>query len=306
MKISTIITEQLGVDLPILGAPMFLVSYVDLVVAVSEAGGVGCFPSMNFRTVEELSDTLDEIRSRTSKPIGVNIILYKEHNPQWGRQLEVCLDHKVELIITSMGTPRSVVKEARSAGSRVYCDVTNLRQAQLVAKGGADALIAVSQGAGGHAGAISPFALVPYLKKETGLPIIAAGSITDGRQMAASFALGADAVYVGTRLIATHESRASDEYKAMVLAAKPEEIIYTDSVSGVNANWLKSSLERWEKSRGEQGTIENHEMALKRWRDIWSAGHGVGSMDHVEHAGEVIRRMATEYMQIRENLPGIQ
>ncbi len=302
MKISTPLTELLGIDLPIIGAPMFLVSYADLVVAVSEAGGIGTFPSMNFRSLDELRDVLREIRQRTRKPIGVNIVLYKEHNPQWARQLEICLEFGVELIITSMGTPRTVVREARSTGARVFCDVVTLRQAQVVAKAGADALIAVSGGAGGHAGTISPFSLVPYLAEETGLPVIAAGSVTNGKQMAAALSLGAAGVYVGTRLIATPESRASEEYKAMLLASVPEEIVYTDSVSGVPANWLQRSLDRLEKLResGESGD------EFKRWRDIWSAGHGVAQIRRIEPAGEVIASMAREYEAVRRALPPME
>ncbi|EMG23599.1 nitronate monooxygenase domain protein [Leptospira interrogans serovar Copenhageni str. LT2050] len=166
MKLNTRITKMLGIDLPIIGAPMFLVSYPDLVVAVSEAGGIGCFPSLNYRSPEQLKDGLQEIRSKTKKPIGVNLILHKSHNPNWSKQLQVVLDAKVELLITSLGSPRTVVNEAKSVGAKVFCDVTTLKHANIVAKAGADALIAVAQGAGGHAGNISPFSLYPYLKKE--------------------------------------------------------------------------------------------------------------------------------------------
>lgn len=228
MKIKTKISEMLKIDLPIIAAPMFLVSYPELVVAVSEAGGIGCFPSLNYRTPEQLREGILEIRSKTKKPIGVNLILHKEHNPNWAKQFEVVMDLKVELIITSLGTPRTIAKEIKSNGSILFCDVTTLKHANIVAKSGADALIAVSQGAGGHAGAITPFALIPYLKKEIGLPVIAAGAISTGSQMAAALSLGADAVYIGTRFIATPESRAQNEYKQMLIDSSPDEIVYTE------------------------------------------------------------------------------
>jgi len=297
MKIKTSISEMLGIDLPVIGAPMFLVSYPDLVTAVSEAGGLGCFPSMNYRSTEELKDAIQEIKSRTKKPFGVNIILYKEHNPNWKRQLEICLEEKVKLIITSMGTPRTVVREARDAGSLVFCDVTTGRMAEIVAKSGANALIAVSQGAGGHAGSISPFSLVPHLKESTGLPVIAAGSIGTGAQMAAAFALGAEAVYIGTRLIASNESGAKKEYKQMLVDSIPEDIVYTDSVSGIPANWLKSSLEKF-------NPVEKHDTKdeFKRWRDIWSAGQGVGQIHSVEPAEKIIKNMCEEYESARNKM----
>ena len=160
MKIKTKITEMLNIDVPIIGAPMFLVSYPDLVAAVSNAGGIGTFPALNYRSIEALKDGIQEIRTKTNKPIGVNIILFKRHNPKWYEQLKVCLDEKVDLIIASLGTPKSVLGEIRSAGAKIFCDVTTLKHARIVAKIGVDAIIAVSQGAGGHAGAISPFSLI--------------------------------------------------------------------------------------------------------------------------------------------------
>ena len=302
MRISTRVSDMLGIDLPILGAPMFLVSYPDLVVAVSEAGGIGCFPALNYRTTEELRDGLQEIRSRTDKPIGVNLILYKDHNPNWPRQFEVCLEEKVELIITSLGSPRTVVQEAKAVGAKVFCDVTTLRHAKVVAKAGADALIAVAQGAGGHAGNISPYALIPQLKAERDLPVIAAGAISDGKQMAASLALGADAVYLGTRLIATPEAKAAEGYKNMIVESTADDIVYTAEISGIPANWLKKSVEKAD----APSRIAGDEDEYKRWRDIWSAGHGVSQIGAVQPAGEIVRSMAEEYDAIRRSLPALE
>lgn len=307
MKIRTKITEMLGIDLPIIGAPMFLVSYPDLVVAVSEAGGIGCFPALNYRTVDQLRQGLEEIRSRTKKPIGVNLILHKEHNPFWAKQFEVCLEFKVELIITSLGSPRTIISEAKSVGAKVFCDVTTLRHAQIVAKAGADALIAVCHGAGGHAGTISPYVLIPQLIEETGLPVIAAGAISAGKQMAASLALGAEAVYVGTRLIATPEAKASDEYKKMILESTAEDLIYTAEISGIPANWLKKSVERAKIKQpatiaGATSEAEI-EKEYKRWRDIWSAGQGITQIKEIKPAREIVYEMAKEYLEIIKKLP---
>ncbi|TGL65634.1 NAD(P)H-dependent flavin oxidoreductase [Leptospira jelokensis] len=312
MKIKTKISEMLKIDLPIIAAPMFLVSYPELVVAVSEAGGIGCFPSLNYRTPEQLREGILEIRSKTKKPIGVNLILHKEHNPNWAKQFEVVMDLKVELIITSLGTPRTIAKEIKANGSSLFCDVTTLKHANIVAKSGADALIAVSQGAGGHAGAITPFALIPYLKKETGLPVIAAGAISTGSQMAAALSLGADAVYIGTRFIATPESRAQNEYKQMLIDSSPDEIVYTEKISGIPANWLAKSVERSPDiledgpkkiAAGHAGGEKAIEQEYKRWRDIWSAGQGVAQIETVKPAGEIVKEIASEYLATINSLP---
>ncbi|TGN11130.1 NAD(P)H-dependent flavin oxidoreductase [Leptospira ilyithenensis] len=312
MKINTPITEMLKIDLPIIAAPMFLVSYPELVVAVSEAGGIGCFPSLNYRTPEQLKDGLQEIRSKTKKPIGVNIILHKDHNPNWAKQFEVVMEMKVELIITSLGTPRTIAKEIKANGAHLFCDVTTLKHANIVAKSGADALITVAQGAGGHAGNITPFALIPYLKKETGLPVIAAGAISGGAQMAAALALGADAVYVGTKFIATNESRAQNEYKQMLIDSVPEEIIYTEKISGIPANWLEKSVKKSPElmessprkiAEGHAGGEHAMEQEYKRWRDIWSAGQGVAQIENVRPAKDVIDEMVKEYLEIVGKLP---
>lgn len=301
MKIATKITELLKIDLPVFGAPMFLISYPDLVVEVSEAGGIGCFPALNFRKPEDLKDGLAEIRSRTKKPIGVNIIMHQRHNPNWAEQFEICMDFKVELIITSLGTPRSIIKEAKDSGTKVFCDVTTLRHAELVAKTGADALIAVAQGAGGHSGAISPFSLIPYLKKEIGLPVIASGAISSGQQMAAAFSLGADAVYIGTRLIATPEAKASEEYKQMLIDAKPEDIVYTPEISGIPANWIRQSMEKLGEIKGASSLSDEY----KRWKDIWSAGHGVAQIESIVPAREIIFSMINEYKEVILGLPNV-
>lgn len=301
MQVRTRISERLGIDYPIIGAPMFLVSYPELVCAVSNAGGIGSMPALNYRTSDELRRGLDEIRSLTQKPVGISLILHKEHNPRWAEQFEICLEYKVELLITSLGSPRSLIKEAKSVVAKVFCDVTTLKHARIVAKADADAIIAVAQGAGGHAGAISPFALIPYLKAEIPeLPVVAAGAISTGSQLASAPALGADAVYVGTRLIATPEARADARYKQMLIDSVPEEIIYSARISGIPANWLKRLIDGLDSDfRPDTGLNVN----AKSWKGVWSAGHGVAQLTDTRPAADVIRCMVDQYQQTKKELP---
>ena len=288
----TKLTEMFEIPLPILGAPMFLISHTDLVVAVSEAGGMGCFPAVNYRTITELKEAISEIKSRTKAPFGVNVIFSKVRNPLWSQQIEACIEGEVKLIITSMGTPRTILSDIKKTSTKVFSDIITLRHALIVTKAGVDGLIPVSQGAGGHAGTINPFSLIPFIKKETGLPIIAAGCITNGQQMAAAMSLGADGVYVGTRLIATTESKAPDEYKQMILESIPEEIEYTDRVSGIHANWMKKSLKRFDSGKN-----------AKQWKDVYSAGQGVGQINEIKGAKILINEMKQDYLSTIKNLP---
>lgn len=322
------ICEMLGIDVPIVGAPMFLVSYPELVSAVTRAGGIGCFPSANYRSFEELGAGMEEMRASIGAgdgvqrlPIGVNIILHEGHNPDWRGQFDTALKHKADVIIFSLGVKRDVVREAQAAGAKVFFDVTTLRHAKLAAKSGVDAIIAVCQGAGGHAGTVTPFSLIPEIKAhpDIDVPVLAAGAISNGAQMAAALCLGADGVYIGTRLIATPEARAAQEYKTMILESNASDVVYSAEISGIPANWLGPSFEVWKKSQepgaGESMTLVGHETEspagqgelseeLKRWRDIWSAGQGVAQIQAVEPAGEIITGMARECKEILTRLAG--
>lgn len=299
MQVQTKITRLLNIEYPVIGAPMFLVSGPELVAAVSNAGGMGTFASMSYRTLDDLKEAVCQIRKRTNKAFGMNIVLHRAHNPLWQEHFQLAIDEKIPLIITSMGTPRSIIKDAHNHNIKVFCDVVSLKQAEVVAKAGADALITVAQGAGGHAGSISPFSLIPYIKEAVDVPVIAAGSISRGIHMAAAFSLGADAVYVGTRFIATPEANASLEYKQALIHADPEDIIYSDKISGVNANWLKESFDRWLKYNAG----EIHDIKLKRWIDIWSAGHGVAQIHDIQPVSKIIADMMEEYQDVKIRLP---
>jgi nitronate monooxygenase len=290
-KIETEFTRMIDVDYPIIGAPMFLISYEEIVIAVAEAGGLGAIPLPNFRATEDLKYTLDKIREKTDKPIGVNIHLSGLFD--WKAQLALCLDAGVKFFITSLGDPRLILSDVHKNGGRVFADIISLEQGLKSRDRGVDGLIAVAAGAGGHCGTIPTIIFVPYLKAKTGLPIIAAGGISTGAQMAAAMAIGACAVITGTRLIATHESRAKDAYKAAVLAAGPGDIICTDRISGNPASWLAESIKDFEKMP---------DVRSKRWRDLWSAGLSVAQTEEMKSAGDVIQEMVEEYQRVCKQL----
>jgi len=290
-KIETEFTRAIGIDYPIIGAPMFLISYEEIVIAVAEAGGLGSIPLPNFRTTEDLKQTLDKIREKTDKPIGVNIHLSGMF--EWEEQLALSLNYGVKFFITSLGDPRLILDDVHKNGGKVYADVISLKQGLKARDRGVDGLIAVATGAGGHCGTIPTIIFVPYLKAKTGLPVIAAGGISTGAQMAAAMAIGACAVITGTRLVATHESRAKDAYKKAVMEAGPQDIVCSDRISGNPASWLADSIKDFEKMP---------DIRSKRWRDYWSAGISVAQVEEVKSAGEVIREMVEEYNQVCQDL----
>lgn len=291
--IRTEFTATMGIRYPIIGAPMFLVSYEELVVAVCEAGGLGMLPLPNYRTTEQLRQALKAIRSRTEAPMGVNIHLSGKF--PWQEQLSICLDHGVKFFITSLGDPRLILDDVHAHGGWVFADVVSLVQGLKAQAGGVDGLVAVGAGAGGHGGKVATLVLVPYLKERVGLPVVAAGGIGTGAQMAAAIAAGACAVVVGTRLIATPESRASEAYKRAVVDADPEGIVCTDRVTGNPANWIAASI-------ADMG--ERPPLTSKRWLDFWSAGQSVAQVREVKPAAEVVAEMVREYGEACRRLQG--
>lgn len=286
-KIETEFTRMIDVDYPIIGAPMFLLSYEELVVAVARAGGLGAIPLPNFRNAVDLKKTLKRIRQATDRPIGVNIHLSGRF--EWKEQLSLCLDAGVAFFITSLGDPRLILNDVHASGGKVFPDVISLDQALKSRDRGADGLIAVASGAGGHCGTIPTHIFVPYLKSKTGLPIIAAGGISTGAQMAAAMAVGACAVVVGTRLIATTESRAPVAYKKAVVKAGPEDIVCTDRITDNPASWLAESIKDFD---------EQPEVGSKRWRSFWSAGQSVAQVEEIKSATEVVLEMVADYIRV--------
>lgn len=322
-KLETEFTKQFNVRYPIISAPMFLVSNVEMVVKTSEAGGLGTMPALNYRPIENYAKALKEIKSRTTSPYGINIIVQKSNKFQHA-QLDLSLENKVPLIITSLGSPRDIIRKAHEVGTKVYCDVIGLEHAKKVVDLGADGVIAVGSGAGGHAGETSLFSLIPYLKKNLKVPIVAAGSIVDGKGMAAALALGASAIYMGTRFIATHESPASEAYKKSIVGAGPEDITNTDKVDGFPGNFiLNEDLKRLGLKTGIIESTLSQFKPIKKWvamaraarsllasdkskvsyKNVFSAGHGVGLIDSILSIDDVIKSTLQEYISIKERLP---
>lgn len=298
--------------LPLIAAPMFLSSGPDLVVACCEAGIIGTFPAHNQRTVEGFEQWCRDIKSRLSKsgkataPFGVNLIVHKS-NKKLEAELDVCIEQKVPLIITSLGAVKDVVDRVHAYGGLVFHDVINLRHAEKASEAGVDGLIAVSAGAGGHTGSANPFALVSEIESIFEGYIILSGSLSSGRDIAAAQVLGADFAYMGTRFIATEESESPKAYKEMLVESIQSDIRTTSAVTGINANFLAASLEQagidpTNPSSHESLNInEELDEALKEspevkpWRDIWSAGHGVGGVKDILKVSDLVDRLEVEY-----------
>ena len=324
-KIETDFTRMMGCSYPIIGAPMFLVSNVDMVVAVSEAGGVGTFPALNYRPIDKYAEALTAIKARTQKPIGVNIIVNKS-NVRQEQDLKIALDHGVDLFITSLGSPKTVIAEAHKNGAKVICDVTNLEHGLKVQDMGADGVIAVGSGAGGHAGPISPLVLIPWLKEKLQIPVVSAGGIATGSQMAAALALGASAVSVGTRFIASTEAQIDPAYKKAVVDSTPEDIVMTTRVSGTPAAvintpyvqklgldlpWYLTALKELPQTKKYVVPLI-HYLGMKQleqaankptWKTVWSAGQSVGLVHDILPAQKIIEKFVAEYFATVDKLP---
>lgn len=275
---------------------MFLISGRELIVAAAEAGILGTMPSLNARTAADLKADLEWIRARTDKPFGINVTIGLTAPERLEQDMQLLLDFEVPVVITSYGDPTSIVKRAHDKGLFVMHDVIHLKHAQKAAAAGVDGIIGVSAGAGGHAGRISPYALIPWLKDNLDVPIIAAGCISTGKQMAASFALGAELCYLGTRFIASTECRAQDAYKTMVTTAGPDDIVYTDAISGIHANFLKQTIP-------DDAVASRGPDAAKRWKEIWSAGQGVVEIKDIKPVAQIVEDLAREYHDAKAALP---
>lgn len=287
--------------LPAIAAPMFLVSGPELVIETCKAGMIGTFPALNERTTEGFENWIDQIEAAreahgAAAPYGVNLIVHKT-NPRLEADLEVVCRRKVPLVITSLGAVPDLVEKVHAYGGLVFHDVITLRHARKAAQAGVDGLILVCAGAGGHAGTASPFALIEEVRAFFSGTIILAGSISTGRHIAAARMMGADFAYMGTRFIATAESRASEAYKAMLHDAQVADIVYTDSVSGVNANFLRESLVNAGLDPLNLPPKKEMDMAgeAKAWRDIWSAGHGAAAINDIPGVGSLVARLEVEY-----------
>lgn len=323
-KLETAFTRLFGIDYPIIAAPMFLISDAKLTIAACEAGGSGAFPAHNFRPVERLREEIKKVKAATKAPFGINIIV-QEANKHRESQIDVCLEEGVSYFISSLGNPTALIEKAKKKGARVFCDVVGERHAQKAIDAGADGLIAVSSGAGGHAGEMSAFALIPRLKEKFKVPVIAAGSIVDGHTMLAALALGADAVYLGTRFIASQEADAPPEYKQAIIDARMDDIVNTDRVDGFPGNFIKTKsflkqvpdpnviekalrlsprFERtWRLYKAGKSLFGKQEELKASYKTVFSAGHGVGLIDDIKPAAQIVHDLVSEYWVAKKNLP---
>ncbi|MFP5305818.1 MAG: NAD(P)H-dependent flavin oxidoreductase [Gammaproteobacteria bacterium] len=292
------------VRVPAIAAPMFLVSNPALVAACCKAGVVGTFPALNQRTTAGFVAWLEELQATLSPadaPYGVNLVVHKT-NRRLDADLAEVVRHKVPLVITSLGAASEVVAAVHGYGGLVFHDVVNARHAEKAAKAGVDGLIPVAAGAGGHAGAINPFALVHEIRAGFDGYIALAGCIGNGSGVAAALALGADFAYIGTRFIGTQEASVPDEYRQMLLEARAADIVYTPHISGVPASFLRQSIVRAgldpDRLQPKADVDIGEELSAgKAWRDIWSAGQGVGQIRDVPPAAELCARLIAEYRQ---------
>lgn len=290
------------VRVPAIAAPMFLVSNPKLVAACCKAGVVGTFPALNQRTTEGFVAWLEELGATLAPadaPYGVNLIVHKT-NPRLQADLAEVVKHKVPLVITSLGAVAEVVDAVHSYGGLVFHDIVNSRHAEKAAKAGVDGLIPVAAGAGGHAGTVNPFALIPEIRSLFGGYVALSGCIGSGQGVAAALALGADFAYLGTRFIATREANAPAAYKQMLLDCTSADIVYTPAISGIPASFLRPSIVRAgldPETLKHEGPIDlgTELSASKAWRDIWSAGQGVGAIRDVPPAGELCERLIREF-----------
>ncbi|WP_449430113.1 NAD(P)H-dependent flavin oxidoreductase [Pseudomonas putida] len=296
--------------LPVVAAPMFLISNPRLVLACCGSGVVGSFPALNQRESAGFKAWLEEIEAGLAQlhspaPYAVNLIVHPS-NPRLQADLALCVEHRVPIVITSLGAVKEVVDAVHGYGGLVFHDVTTRRHAEKAAAAGVDGLIAVAAGAGGHAGTCSPFALVAEIRQFFDKTLLLAGCLNHGHEILAAQLLGADLAYMGTRFIATEQSQAQDAYKQMLLDAHAVDIIHTPAVSGIPASFLRASLEQAGydmkalKAGHEQGKLKPIADEAKAWKTVWSAGQGVGDIHDLPCASVLIERLQNEYREALE------
>jgi len=304
MSLPALLEQRLR--LPVVAAPMFLVSNPQLVLACCNSGIVGSFPALNQRDSSGFKDWLQEIDAgldSAAAPYAVNLIVHGS-NPRLQADLAICVEQRVPIVITSLGAVKDVVDAVHSYGGLVFHDVTTRRHAEKAAEAGVDGLIAVAAGAGGHAGTWSPFALIAEIRQFFDKTLLLAGCLNQGHEVLAAQLLGADLAYLGTRLIATQENAASAAYKQMILGAKAADIIHTPAVSGVPASFMRQSLElagydlkqlqnKGEVNYGEK--LKPMDEEAKAWKTVWSAGQGVGTINDLPSVEQLIARLDSEY-----------
>lgn len=299
--------------LPVIAAPMFLVSGPELVIACCKAGVVGSFPSANARTAEEFERWLTQIETELSAaraagpqakvaPYAVNLIVQSALSERFAADLALVERFRPEVVITSVGHPGAVVERVHAYGGLVFHDVATMRHAEKAAEAGVDGLILLTGGAGGHTGVANPFAFVPQIRRVWNGAVLLAGCIGDGRSIRAAEALGADFAYMGTRFAATRESMAPADYHDLLVSQKMADVVTTDRISGMTATFLKGSLRRVgldpDNLPPTEGFLKPGIPAdIKAWRDVWSGGHGVGLIEDIPTVAELVDRLEAEYRQ---------
>ena len=315
MGIPNHIKENLSI--PVIGSPLFLVSGPELVIAQCKAGIIGSFPALNARPQHVLEEWIVRIKTELAEyqkqnpdkkvaPFAVNQICHGS-NDRLMDDMATCVKHEVPIIITSLRPPAELVKAAHSYGGLVYHDVINVRHAKKAAEQGVDGLILVCAGAGGHAGALSPFALLREVKEWFDGTVILSGSIGDGYSVASALALGADFAYMGTRFIATKEANADQGYKQMLIDSAADDIVYSNLFTGVSGNYLKPSIKNAgldpdnlpeaDKSKMNFGSGGNTD--AKAWKDIWGSGQGIGGIKDDPSVEDLVTRIKEEYNKAR-------
>ena len=301
--------------LPVVGAPLFIVSGPELVIAQCKAGIEGSFPALNARPQSMLGEWLTRIKEELaeydrenpespSAPYAVNQICHAS-NDRLMDDMQTCVDHEVPIIITSLRPPLEIVEAAHSYGGVVFHDVINVKHAKKAAEQGVDGLILVCAGAGGHAGSLSPFSLVREVKEWFNGTVLLSGSIGDGHSIAGALAMGADLAYLGTRFIATEEANADKGYKDMLIESAADDIVYSSLFTGVNGNYLKPSIAKAgldpdnlpgaDKSKMNFGSGGN--MKTKAWKDIWGSGQGIGGITNAPSVDSLVKSMKDQYDQ---------
>lgn len=300
---------QNRLKIPVIASPLFIISNPDLVIAQCRSGVVGSFPTLNARPVEQLEEWLQRLTSELTQddaPFAANLIVHKS-NDRLQADLDLCVKYKVPVIITSLGAREDVNAAIHSYGGIVLHDVINDRFARKAVEKGADGLIAVAAGAGGHAGTLSPFALVQEIRKWFDGPLALSGSIATGGAVLAAQAMGADLGYIGSAYIATAEARADEAYKQMIVESGAEDIVYSNLFTGVHGNYLAPSVARAGLDPANLPASDPSKMNFasggnqdkKAWKDIWGCGQGIGAVDRIQPAAELTQRLIREYAEAR-------
>ncbi len=309
-----------SLSIPVIGSPLFIISTPDLVLAQCKAGIIGAFPSLNARPLEQLDEWLSRINEELASaraaspaakvaPYAVNLIVHKSNN-RIEDDLALCVKHKVPVVITSLGARPEVNAAIHSYGGIVLHDIINIVFARKALEKGADGLIAVCAGAGGHAGTLSPFALISEIRAFFDGPLALSGAISNGAQILAAQAMGADFAYIGSAFIPTHEARAVEGYKDMIVASSAKDIVYSSLFTGVHGNYLAPSivaagLDPNNLPEGDKATMNfraGEGSKAKAWKDVWGAGQGVGGVKSRMSAAEFIGQLRREYAEARAKL----